>query len=624
MTGVPGAGEGLFEPRRVPAGERALGRFRLLHELGAGGMATLFLATDELGRLVAIKRLHPHLAAEQRFVEMFSDEAAIAARIRHHNVCQVHGLERHGGQLFIVMEYVHGESLAALQEQHPGPLPVEVAAHLLGQACLGLHAAHTLADDDGRSLHVVHRDVSPRNLLVTYDGELKVVDFGIAAAASKLHQTETGTVKGTVAYSSPEQLRGQPVDGRGDIFALGAVLYEAVCGARCFQGRSLPETIAKIQTGTFRPPRELRPDLPPALEAMILQALAARPERRQPSAVALYRQLYDLLAAAPGGMTARAISDRMRRVFAQRYALREQMLSLAFAAPDVLEEEELTLELAEPGSAHRCEFCAKVLGSDAALQEHVVSCSQRQWWEHNFGTSQQDDGVGDIQAVRQHAAEREPELEVRGLWSRLRERLSRAPKKDPLVLRLERIQARLDSVRHYRAEQLSDRAMVALWRMVELINDKSPDANSLLGRLKPRLVRCANLLLGVTLELEANADYLSSTSDSALKDEIGALVRRLEAAPAGELTRELELNIRRKRGLQAERQRLVDRNKLLLLRLESMVAAVELTHGKVLRISNSPVVADSQATTQITVFLDSLLLEVEQLARSVQETEGVG
>ena len=619
----------LFEPHRVPPEQRDLGRFRLLHELGTGGMATLYMATDEMGRITAIKRLHPHLAAERTFVEMFSDEAAITSRISHQNVCKVHGMEQDAGHIYIVMEYVHGESLSGLLHQAAatmGLLPVEVVVHLASQACLGLQAAHELRDREQKLLHVVHRDVSPQNLLVTYEGELKVVDFGIAAAVRKLHHTESGAVKGKYSYMAPEQARSETVDRRADIFSLGAVLYEALCGTPCFPDAGPTTVLGRSHPLDVNPMRRHRPDLPLQIERIIRRSLSPKIQDRHGSAAEMYRDLYQILVTS-GGMTARAIGDLMRRVFASRYALREELVALAFSAPEVLEEEELALDLAGPlATAHRCDYCGNSLATEVELRSHQQSCSQRQWWEHNFGGSQQMAGIGDIHnhpvqtALSPMTAAPDPvQARPAGLWQRMRHRLS-AIKKDPLVVRLKAIEARLQTIRQYQAGQLSEKAMSAIWGMVTEVTEKKSTDN-LLGRLKPQLLRCANILLGIALEIEGNATFLASASDRTLLEQIAVMEARIDITGSAEMIQEMESTIRRKRGLLAERARLTERNELLLLRLESITDAVDLTFGKVLEIGASPVVAQVEATTQITVFLDSLLLEVEELAASIREAD---
>jgi len=615
----------------VPAGERALGRFRLLHELGSGGMATLYLATDELGCLVAIKRLHAHLAADPRFVEMFVDEATIAAHVVHPNVCKVMGLERSAGHLFIAMEYVHGESLAALLLQVPD-LPLDAALHLVSQACLGLHAAHEQLGEDGRPLAIVHRDVSPQNLLLSYEGELKVVDFGIASAAAKLHHTETGTIKGKLAYMAPEQTHGR-VDRRADLFSLGVVLYEAVTGARCFAADSPAEILRRVSDADYVPPRQHRPDLPGPVEQVITRALAREPAKRYQTAEEMYRDLYACLVRSRAGMSARALGELMRRAFARRYAMREELVALAFAAPDVLEEEELTAELVPSAleAALRCEYCGAGQPSDAALAAHVASCGQRAWWERNFGGNRRLAGAGNADDLRRQSLIAVGSGELRrqglagasvpppeGLWQRLRKRL-RPEKRDPLLVRLDGISSRLQSVRDHAASRVAERGMATLWAMVEEVGTRT----ELLGRLKPRLLRCGNALLGVALEIDANSAFLAGVGDRELADQVTALERRLGAVSSPGVARELERAVRHKRALQAERGRLSARSDLLLVRLESMVDAIDLTRSRVLQIVSSPASAEVQADTQITVFLDSLLIEVEQLAQAAQEAESV-
>jgi tRNA A-37 threonylcarbamoyl transferase component Bud32 len=611
----------LFAPRPVPEAERELGPYRLLHQLGSGGMATLFLALDEVGCLVAVKRLHAHLAAERRFVDMFVDEAAIAERIVHPNVCRVHRLEQHAGQLFIVMDYIHGESLSALVDrlaENKQTLPVEVGVHLVGQACLGLHAAHELRGAAGDPLHVVHRDISPQNLLVSYDGELRIVDFGIAAAAAKIHRTETGAVKGKLAYMAPEQARAEHVDRRADIFSLGVVLYEAVCGVRCFAGENAADTLSRLLEGKFVPPRDHCPDLPTSVERVICRALAPNREQRYATAAEMYAELYGFLVSAPGGMTTRVIGDLLRRVFARRYALREEMTALAFGAPDILEEEELTLDLAPARREVRCEFCGAEVTDEATLQSHLKGCAQHAWWEHNFGGPRGVEGAGDAVVLRQRYSQAGSATTTEGLWQRIRRRL-RPEKREPLVVRLEGIQSRLAVVRDPQGARLADQAMTTLWGMVAEICDKSAATSDLLGRIKPSLLRCADVLLGVTLEIEANAAHLAATSDRELREQIDALLARAERTTSPAVAREVERGVRNKRALLVERARVAQLREVLVLRLESIVDAIGLTQAKVLQIASSPAMAEMQADTQITVFLDSLLLEVEELGASIRE-----
>ncbi|MCC6749962.1 MAG: serine/threonine protein kinase [Deltaproteobacteria bacterium] len=620
-------GEHLFHPRRVPPESRALGGYRLIHELGAGGMATLYLATDAAGRLVAVKRLHPHLARERAFLEMFSDEAMIAARISHPNVCRVFGLEQVSGQLFLVMEYVHGESLAALSHAlHRGTstFPVELALHLVGQACLGLHAAHEQTDAEGHPLQVVHRDISPQNLLVTYEGELKVVDFGIASALARLHHTEVGLIKGKPAYMAPEQARGDgAVDRRADIFALGAVLYELLCGVRCFAGDSPIEVLRRVQAGDVTPPREYRPELPSVVEALLVRALAPRPEERFATAEELYRHVDRAIFSVGADMSARAIGDLMRRTLARRYAIREELRALAFAAPEVLEDEDLEATLIgmpQPPLA-RCEYCGAGFGSPELVLAHVDGCEQRAWWERNVAALRPAREAGDPEDLRQRFPAPGEQHHVReGLWQRLRRRLG-SERRAPIVVRLETVNARLGRVHDHVASQLAARAMAALLSMVAEISEARINAAPLLERLKPKLMGCANVALRVTLEAETGAAFLSYTTDRDLAGEVSALEKRLARAGSEKLRGELGQEVQRKRALTAERERVAVRRERLLSLLEFVVDAVELTHAKVLEVVASPAMGESQADTQISVFLESLLRDVELEGAALHEAD---
>ena len=218
---------------------RALGRYELVAELGRGGMAELFLGrlhgAGGFAKLVAIKRILPHLAEDRQFTEMFLTESRIAAQLSHPNVCQVFELGEEAGAPFLVMEYLEGVSWDHLCAALPAMAPARLArivAGVLGQAAEGLHYAHTLRGSDGTSTPVIHRDVSPQNLFLTVDGVCKVLDFGVAKMMTDGPRTRSGVVKGKLPYMSPEQIRGEPLDARADVFALGVVAWEALAGRR--------------------------------------------------------------------------------------------------------------------------------------------------------------------------------------------------------------------------------------------------------------------------------------------------------------------------------------------------------------------------------------------------------
>jgi len=284
-----------------------LGPYELVAPVGAGGMARVWAARVR-GKedVVALKMLLPELAENVEFRKMFFDEAEISSRVRHPNVCSTFELAEHDGTLFIAMEWIDGPSVMRILR--PGredvtecarlPIRPRIAARIVADACAGLHAAHELALADGRSLGVVHRDVSPHNLLVTSAGHVKVTDFGVAKALGKSHMTIAGQLKGKVAYMAPEQLVGGTVDRRSDVFALGCVLYEITVGQRPFQGEHDPQVMASIMLGRMEPPRAVVPSYPRELEAIVLKALASEPDARYPSAEAMRVALEGYLRAS--------------------------------------------------------------------------------------------------------------------------------------------------------------------------------------------------------------------------------------------------------------------------------------------------------------------------------------
>ncbi|MBX3273468.1 MAG: serine/threonine protein kinase [Sandaracinaceae bacterium] len=285
----------------VPEG---VGRYRLAYPLATGGMATVYVAfADDATSprdAVALKYVHPHLASQRAFVEMFLDEARLAARIEHPNVARVFELGAAGGAHYLTMELLLGRPLSRVAKRLrrlPPEARVPLAMHVVMRAAEGLHAAHELCDASGASLEVVHRDVSPHNVIVTYDGAVKVIDFGIARARGRLHHTETGTVKGKFSYMAPEQMLGARVDRRADVFSLGVILYELLTGSKLFKRATETETVLAVTAHRGLDERTLPEGLSPGLVRVLAGALAPEPDARTPSAGALAAGLARELAA---------------------------------------------------------------------------------------------------------------------------------------------------------------------------------------------------------------------------------------------------------------------------------------------------------------------------------------
>jgi serine/threonine-protein kinase len=306
--------------------DRAIGRYELIHRLGHGGMATVYLgrATGRAGfeRLVAVKVIHPHLASEPEFVEMFLDEARIAAKIHHPHVVAIHDVGEDEGVFYMVMEYVEGDTLASLVRQlgkDERLLPLSAVLQIAADACEGLAAAHDLVDAEGNPLRLVHRDVSPHNLLVGVDGRVKVVDFGIMKAAGKRSSTLTGQLRGKLAYMSPEQARGKPIDHRTDVFALGAVIWELCTNRRLFHGDNESAMLENVLACKIPDAQSIRPELPDDVAALLRKALAHDRDDRYESAKEMLKDVRSLLRGLDADIDPRQdLSTEMERYFTRR------------------------------------------------------------------------------------------------------------------------------------------------------------------------------------------------------------------------------------------------------------------------------------------------------------------
>jgi serine/threonine-protein kinase len=322
------------------AAPEKIGRYQLCFELASGGMASVYLARAEgapgFQKLVALKRIHPHLAFEEDYVEMFLDEARIAARITHPNVCSVFDFGAVDGEYFIAMEYLVGEPLSRIHrrvvadaEQRSSALLPARMARVIAQACEGLHAAHELRGADGESLHVVHRDVSAENLFVTYDGATQVVDFGIAHARQRVHNSDAGQLKGTFPYMAPEQMTAAVVDRRIDVWALGVVLWELLTLRRLFLRDTDVDTMYAVLSGEIRPPSDHRGDVPPELDEIVLKALKRSPDERWQSARDMGKALRRFLSSQEELIGPAEIADWMAELFPNGESRKQQLMEIA-------------------------------------------------------------------------------------------------------------------------------------------------------------------------------------------------------------------------------------------------------------------------------------------------------
>jgi serine/threonine-protein kinase len=284
---------------------RVIGRYALYEPLASGGMATVhlgrLLGPVGFSRTVAIKRLHEHYTTDPEFVSSFLDEARIAARIRHPNVVPTLDVVATDGQLFLVMEYVQGESLSRLLKatsERKERVPQSVAVTISVSTLHGLHAAHEATSERGDPLHIVHRDVSPQNVMVGVDGVARVVDFGVAKAIGRLQDTREGQLKGKIAYMSPEQLRSEAVDRRTDVYAAAVVLWETLTTKRLFSGENDGAVLNRILMGTVEPPSARAPDISPALDAIVMRGLARDPSARWSTAREMALALEAVIAPA--------------------------------------------------------------------------------------------------------------------------------------------------------------------------------------------------------------------------------------------------------------------------------------------------------------------------------------
>jgi serine/threonine-protein kinase len=290
-------------------------KYQLGAKIGGGGMAEVYrgrlLGAEGFARPVAIKRIHASFSRDRRFGEMFVNEARIASLLQHANICSVLDFDRDSeGDYFLVMELVEGVDLHALVKT--GTLPVSVALHVVGEVLKGLDHAHELVHK-GKRLGIVHRDVSPHNVMLSWVGGVKLVDFGIAKAVAATNASQSGALKGKIAYMSPEQAQGERIDGRSDLFSVGVVLHELLTARRLFLGPSEPGTLARVLGQPIAPPREINPLVPPDVEAVAMKLLSRERDHRYGTAHEALDALLDCRS-----MSARGSLD-LRDLMSERF-----------------------------------------------------------------------------------------------------------------------------------------------------------------------------------------------------------------------------------------------------------------------------------------------------------------
>ena len=315
----------LFEPKQF-------GKYQLLDKIAEGGMAELFRAklTGAQGfeKLIAIKRILPNLSGEENLLAAFIDEAKLAALLHHENIIQIYDFGSMDDQYFIAMEYLFGKDLRAISRtvrKKDQELGLENILYIICRICAGLDYSHNLKDLQGKALSIIHRDINPQNILITYEGQVKIIDFGIAKAASHNTKTRENLIKGKLAYMSPEQANGQAIDHRSDIFSTGIILYELLADRRMFQGETM-HVLSLVREAQYDPPEEVIPNLPPKLNAILRRALAKDPDERFRYAGEMLADIEEFMFELSLRPNARSFAGYMKELFEEEHAQEELAL----------------------------------------------------------------------------------------------------------------------------------------------------------------------------------------------------------------------------------------------------------------------------------------------------------
>jgi serine/threonine protein kinase/Flp pilus assembly protein TadD len=315
----------VFQPKQF-------GKYQLLDKIAVGGMAELFRAkltgVEGFEKLIAIKKILPNLSQEKILVTSFIDEAKLAALLHHENIVQIYDFGSMDDNYFIAMEFLFGKDLRTIRQtakERELPLGMENILYIIARVCAGLDYSHNLKDLQGQPLNIIHRDINPQNILVTYEGQVKIIDYGIAKAASHNTQTRENLIKGKLAYMSPEQANGQTIDHRSDIFSAGIILYELLAVRRMFEGETM-QVLSLVREAQYDPPEEVIPNLPSKLNQILRRALAKDPEERYQSAGEMLADVEECAFEMSLRPNARNFAHYMKALFEDEYAEEEMAL----------------------------------------------------------------------------------------------------------------------------------------------------------------------------------------------------------------------------------------------------------------------------------------------------------
>ncbi|HEX5657669.1 MAG TPA: serine/threonine-protein kinase, partial [Polyangiales bacterium] len=335
------------------------GKYLLLQRVSVGGMAEVFKAlpanADRIDQIVAIKRILPNIAEDSEFIGMFIDEARIAGQLHHENICRIYELGRVNNDHYIAMQFLWGRDLLKLMNRYKKAgrfVSPMMAAYIGSKALSALHYAHTKVDEDGQPLHIIHRDVSPQNIIVGYSGQVKLIDFGVARAASQSQKTQAGILKGKFGYMSPEMIRGLPIDHRSDVFAMGICLHELLTSTRLFYGETDFATLELVRDANVVPPSAKAPGVPPELDAIVMKALSREADDRYQDAEEMQHALEGFLRSSDAHYGQASVGIAMREAFHTEVQRERERLDMFWR---MLDRGELVRGAVVPASPHDTE-----------------------------------------------------------------------------------------------------------------------------------------------------------------------------------------------------------------------------------------------------------------------------